>query len=166
MKTAPVISQAKNPVEGKVSSCCGACSSLIKMHHQISTRSQTLNETSSPGTVVGHSATHPTRWKDKVLRGGSTWKQAPMGGGYSKPLWCCNNAKTPHSQPAGWMVGCPAAAPAGATSRLQTLLWRASGKICEKKRHRQNILSAHLYSTRKILTFTAVRHFKENAVVS
>lgn len=36
-------------------------------------------------------------------------------------------------------------------------LWR-------KKRHIENILSAHLYTTQKILAFTVVRQCKENAV--
>lgn len=36
-----------------------ACRSFIKMHHQVSTGSQVLNEANSPSTVVGHAATHP-----------------------------------------------------------------------------------------------------------
>lgn len=81
----------------------GACSSLIKMHHQISTGSQTLNEASSPGTVVGHSAAHPARWKDKVLRTGSTWKQEPGVGG-TLSLCDASTMQRPHTRSlaGGW----------------------------------------------------------------
>lgn len=62
------------------------------------------------------------------------------------------------------MVGSPAVAPAAATSRLQTLLWRASGKICgEKKAHRKYPECTPLHNS-KILAFTVVRQCKENAV--
>lgn len=148
----------------------GACSSLIKMHHQISTGSQTLNEASNPGTVVGHSATHPARWKDKILRGGSTWKQEPRGVGYFKPLWCRNNVRTPHLQLAsGWW------APwlqllLRQLPKLQTLLCRASGELCEKNKKQKKNTSEPEYPectplhNSKHTHFTAVKQFRENAV--
>lgn len=53
--------RAESGVKERLVPAVEACSSLIKMQHQVSTGSQMLNEAGSPGTVVGRSATHPAR---------------------------------------------------------------------------------------------------------
>lgn len=68
----------------------GACSSLIKMQHQILTGSQTLNEASSPSTVrpLCHTPSRRSKTRECVVAHESR-----------------NNAETPHSQPAGCRAG-------------------------------------------------------------
>lgn len=127
----------------------GACSSLIKMHHQISTGSWVLNEAGSGGTVVvgGSGLPHRTaRWGDKALRSGSTWKRE----GWGLLLRACvmwQQCRDPtHSQPSRCMARPPSTvAPAAVTSRLQRLLEERS---MEKRGNGgAKILTVQVYTT-------------------
>lgn len=97
-----------------------ACSSLIRMLHQISTEIQRSNESSSTwrwGGLVCHVPCHM-----KIQTAAKWWhmKGKAKGWGVLKPLWRCYDAET-RSQLARWMVSTPTAAPAVAASRLQIL---------------------------------------------
>lgn len=58
----------KSLVKERLVPAVGACSSLIKMHHQISTGSRILNEAGSGGTVGGGAAVRHTDLPDEETK--------------------------------------------------------------------------------------------------